>query len=301
MSVVLVTYNRAALLASTIESLLDQTLSDFELIIADDASPDGTQRLCEEWALRDSRIRYQRRAQNLRMPQNLNLGIFSSTGDYVAILHDDDVYSPDLLEKWASCLDEYPTAAFVFNSYRVLCANGDTCRVDRQPLPRVSPGSLLLERIYFKRWRFHSPVWGTVMMRRSAIDRVGPFDAQYEFWADVDMYMRLAEDFDVCYIDEPIMALTSAESAPHQFNDEPLHELAIVQRMFWRARMRHYRGRPIRRLAEALRHASFLISARGRIFMGRENGLEKISSEETRTPIEQGLPASSERLADFPG
>jgi len=74
-SVVLVTYNRAALLDATIESLLNQTLSNFELIIADDASPDGTQQVCEKWALRDSRIRYHRRAQNVRMPQNLNLGI----------------------------------------------------------------------------------------------------------------------------------------------------------------------------------------------------------------------------------
>ena len=262
-SVVLVTYNRAALLDATIESLLNQTLSDFELIIADDASPDETQQVCEKWALRDRRIRYQRRVQNVRMPQNLNLGILSSTGDYVAILHDDDIYSPELLEKWAFCLNEHPTAAFVFNSYRALHANGSTRTVYREPLARVSPGSLLLENIFFKRWRFDCPVWGTVMMRRSAFDHVGPFEARYGFWADVDMYMRLAEDFDVCYIDEPIISLTNAAVAPHQFKDDPSQWLPAIEGMFWEARMRHYRGRPLRRLGEALRHVSFVVARHG--------------------------------------
>jgi glycosyltransferase involved in cell wall biosynthesis len=262
-SVVLVTYNRAALLDATIKSLLHQTLSDFELIIADDASPDATQQVCEQWALRDPRIRYHRRPQNVRMPQNLNLAILDSSGDFVAVLHDDDVYSADLLEKWADCLKEYPKAAFVFNSYRALDAHGNTRCIYREPLGRCTPGSRLLEDIFFRRWAFDSPVWGTVMMRRSAFDHVGLFDVQYGFWSDVDMYMRLAEDYDVCYIDEPLIALTSGVVAPHQFNDRASRQLAILHRMFWAARMRHYRTRPFRRILEALRHASYLLRARG--------------------------------------
>jgi glycosyltransferase involved in cell wall biosynthesis len=264
-SIVVVTYNRAALLASTVESLLKQTLTGFELIIADDASSDGTQQLCEQWAARDSRIIYQRRTHNVRMPQNLNLAILSSSGDYVAILHDDDVYREDLLEKWASCLDEHEGAAFVFNAYRGLDRNGATRRVYREPLPRCSPGSSLLENIFFKRWRFDSPVWGTVMIRRSAFDHVGPYDARFGFWSDVDMYMRLAEYFDVCYVDDDIIWVTSGEVAPHQFHDKPSHMHTTLHRMFWEARMRHYRTQPIRRLGEALRHLSFWLRGRGMI------------------------------------
>jgi len=77
LSVILVTYNRADLLDATIDSILSQTLADFELIIADDASPDRTQQVCQRWAISDCRIRYQRRPENIGMPQNLNLGILA--------------------------------------------------------------------------------------------------------------------------------------------------------------------------------------------------------------------------------
>jgi len=261
-SIVLVTYNRASLLDGTIDSILSQTMADFELIIADDASSDRTQEVCQRWAKSDSRICYQRRPENLGMPQNLNLGILASTGKYVAILHDDDVYCPDLLRDWKTCLDEHPNAAFVFNAYRTLNMQGQTRAVSRETLPRCSPGSVLLESIFFKRWRFDSPVWGTVMMRRSAFDHAGSFDQRYGYWADVDMWMRLAEDFDVCYIDEPLIAVTSREVAPHQFDDASDLVQPLLERMFWEARMRHYDERPARRLAEAILHWSFVAAGR---------------------------------------
>jgi len=270
-SVVLVTYNRAALLNRTIEGLLHQTFADFELIIADDASPDETRQICEEWARRDGRVKYHRRPVNVKMPENLNLGILSSTGEYVAILHDDDIYRSDLLEKWSASLDEFPNAAFVFNTYPVLDKDGNVRLVVRMPLPRCSPGSVLLEEIYFKRWRLNSPVWGCAMIRRSALDRVGLFDARYGFWADVAMWMRLAEEFDVCYVDEPLITITSRLVAPHQFDDRAARTLAAADAMFWEARMRHYRDRPIRKIGEGVRHLAFVWALSGMNVASRIN------------------------------
>jgi glycosyltransferase involved in cell wall biosynthesis len=262
-SVVLTTYNRAAVLSRTIASVLGQTFTDFELIIADDASPDDTQQVCQQWVLSDSRIRYHRRPENVGMPQNLNLGVLASTGRYVAILHDDDVYCPNLLSEWKTCLDEYSGAAFVFNAYRALNEQGETRAICREPLARCSLGSVLLENIFFTRWRFDSPVFGTVMIRRSAFDRVGPFDERYGFWADVDMWMRLAEEFDVCYLDEPLIAVTSRAVSPHQFDDRFSCVQPLMERMFWRARMRHYRGNQLLRAAEAARHVVYSIAFQG--------------------------------------
>ena len=196
------------------------------------------------------------------MPQNLNLGILASIGKYVAILHDDDVYSPVLLEKWTARLDKHPKAAFVFNSYCALDAQGKPVKVYREHLPECVSGRVLLEGICFKRWLFDSPVWGTVMMRRSAFDDAGSFDVRFSYWADVDMWMRLAEDFDVCYVDEPLIAVASREASPHQFADSFSHVQPLLERMFWEARMRHYHARPIRRFGEAIRHWSFVATAR---------------------------------------
>ncbi len=261
-SVVLVTYNRARLLDRTIDLVLRQTMGDFELIVADDASPDETAEVCRRWAHADHRLRYERRTHNLGIPQNLNAAILASGGKYVAILHDDDVYSPDLLEKWKACLHEHPRAAFVFNAYRALDAQGRARKIYSEALPRCSPGSYLLENIFFKRWNFSSPVFGTVMMRRSAFDHAGGFDAHFGYWADVDMWMRLAEDFDVCYINEPLIGVTDRHIAPHQFEDANHLIQPLMERMFWQARMRHFRKRPVRRSAEALRHCSFIVANR---------------------------------------
>jgi GT2 family glycosyltransferase len=220
------------------------------------------------------------------MPQNLNLGIRASTGKYVAILHDDDVYSPDLLKEWKACLDEHPRAAFAFNAYRVLDAQGRTRTVYRETLPRCSPGSTLLESIFFKGWRFSSPVFGTVMMRRSAFDHAGSFDERYSYWADVDMWMRLAEDFEVGYIDKPLIAVTSREVAPHQFDDAVGLVQPLLERMFWEARMRHYHDRPIRRLAEAVRHGNFVAASRAWQFALAVNRHMRLlrRSDSTRQP-----------------
>lgn len=101
------------------------------------------------------------------------------------------------------------------------------------------------------------------MIRRSALDRVGLFDARYGFWADVAMWMRLAEEFDVCYVDEPLVTMISPVVAPHQFDDRAARALATSDAMFWEARMRHYRDRPMRRRAEAIRHFAFLWAIKG--------------------------------------
>ena len=270
-SVVLVTYNRARLLDATIGAIVDQTLTDFELIIADNASPDHTEELCRRWALRDSRIRYCRWPHNLGVTRSLNQGIRNSVADYVAILHDDNVYNPTLLSEWKACLDEDPKAAFVFNAYDALDSQGRSANVFREPLPRSFPGAILLEKIFFKRWRFGSPVYGTAMLRRTAFDKVGVFDERYGPWADVDMWMRLAEEFDVCYVDAPLISVTSGEVAPHQFDDRLARVQPLLERMFWKARMRHYQDRPARRLLEAGRHAGFVAAARAYLLMIRAN------------------------------
>ena len=184
-SVVLVTYNRAHLLDATIGAILAQTMTDFELIIADNASPDHTEQVCRRWALQDGRIRYHRRSHNVGMPQNMTLGILDSVANYIAILHDDNVYDPSLLSEWKACLDENPKAAFVFNAYQALDSQGRPTTVSREPLARSFPGSrppggYLLQTLalWLAGLRDHND-------KANGIGQVGAFDERYGPWADV--------------------------------------------------------------------------------------------------------------------
>src|SRR4051812_11575109 len=99
-TVVLTTYKRASVVASTIEAILSQTYTDFELLISDDASPDETESVCRPFVTRDPRVTYRRNAHNLGMPGNLISAISGARGAYLAVLHDGDGYSPVLLERW---------------------------------------------------------------------------------------------------------------------------------------------------------------------------------------------------------
>ena len=261
-TVVLTTYNRDSVVGSTIEAVLAQTYKDFELIISDDCSTDKTEQICLEYERRDQRIRYRRNERNAGMPGNLNTAIRAANGEYIANLHDGDIYHPALLEKWVAALDTCPKAGFVFNAYRALDADGKERAIYREPLPPCAEGSLLLEAIFFKRWRFDSPVWGTVMARRSAYEEVGLFDDRFGFCSDVDMWMRLADRFHVAYINEPLISLPSREVLPRRDTLESWELQKKIERMFWEGRMRHYRGQPLRRWRAMTTHVSQVLCAR---------------------------------------
>jgi len=261
-SVCLITYNRAGQLRKTLDSLLVQTFGDFELIISDNCSQDNTQQICLEYEKRDSRIRYRRNKRNLGMTGNLNACILASSGEYIANLFDGDIYDPTLLEKWSRYLDTYPQAAFVFNAYRDLDTDGRERVIYREPLPECVSGHFLLENVFFKRWRFDSPVFGTVMARRSVYEEVGLFDERFGFFSDVDMWMRFAERYHIAYVNEPLISLPSKKIVPHEFTLPFWEEQRTMERIFWEARLRHYQGRSLRLILEIIRHGIFVITSR---------------------------------------
>jgi glycosyltransferase involved in cell wall biosynthesis len=267
-SVVLTTYNRANLVGKTIESILNQTFRDFELIICDDCSSDSTEQVCTEYARRDPRVRYIRNNKNVGMPENLNSGIREARGAYVANIHDGDTYCPALLESWKRALDEAPQAAFVFNEYRIVDATGAEVTVHRQPFPAAFPGSLLIDE-YFRRWRFDSPVYGTVMARRSAYFEMGLFDPRFRFIADVDMWLRLADRHEVAFVPEPLIDIPARDVLPSNWQGWHQTDHKLLRQIMWEARLRHHRRRPVRKAFEVSRHAWFSLANRGRLILMR--------------------------------
>lgn len=100
-SVCLLTYNHAEVIESTLRSILDQTITGYEVIVSDDCSTDGTWERILELAAGDARIKPVRTPHNMGMPGNANFAVAQSGRPYIALLHHDDLYRKDLLEKWA--------------------------------------------------------------------------------------------------------------------------------------------------------------------------------------------------------
>ncbi len=113
-SIGLPVYNGELYLAESIESLLGQTFSDFELIISDNGSTDGTQGICEQYARRDDRIRYYREEENLGCAWNYNRVFELSRGEYFKWAADDDLHLSTFLAKAVEVLDRRSEVLWCF-------------------------------------------------------------------------------------------------------------------------------------------------------------------------------------------
>lgn len=106
LSVCIPTYRYGRFIAETIESILNQTFADFELLIIDDNSPDDTAEIVARYARRDARIRFSVNPENLGMVANWNRCLSQARGDYIKFVFGDDLLaSPDALERMVSLLD----------------------------------------------------------------------------------------------------------------------------------------------------------------------------------------------------
>jgi glycosyltransferase involved in cell wall biosynthesis len=198
--VVLLTYNHVEVIESTLQSILDQTITGYEVIVSDDCSTDGTWERILELAARDTRIKPIRTPRNMGMPGNANYAVAQTDRPYIALLHHDDLYRKDLLEKWACVLERHSDVGFVFNQY-------DSPNPEKHEGPGFSEermdGHWFLEKFLFARWG--CPVRGTAMIRRSMWDRVGGMREEFNLIADVDLWMRLSIVSQVGYVPEPVI------------------------------------------------------------------------------------------------
>jgi glycosyltransferase involved in cell wall biosynthesis len=136
-SIGLPVYNGDRYIRETLDSILSQSFSDFELIIADNCSSDETQQICEEYANKNSRIIYHRNEKNLGAAPNYNLAFELSSGEYFKWADYDDILSPDFISRCVEVLDSHPEVAVCFPRAKFIDENGDFLQ-DYDPQPDVS-------------------------------------------------------------------------------------------------------------------------------------------------------------------
>jgi glycosyltransferase involved in cell wall biosynthesis len=175
-SVVIPTYDRPAYLAEAIDSVLCQQGADLEVLVADN----GNMRETEQVAARfDDRVHY------LHLPSPgiglaRNAGVAASTGEFIAFLDDDDLWTADKLLRQLKALEEQPSLDAVFGHMRqFLCP-----KVDLAELETVK---------HLEGQVIPAPLATSILMRRSAWERVGPFDTSLQIGVDVDWYSRICD------------------------------------------------------------------------------------------------------------
>lgn len=118
-------YNGENFIEETLDSILSQTYEDFELIISDNASTDGTQDICNAYAEKDERIRYCRNEVNLGGSRNYNRAFELSKGGYFKWAAHDDIISPTYLEKCVEVLDRDPSVVLCYSKMQYIDAKGN--------------------------------------------------------------------------------------------------------------------------------------------------------------------------------
>ncbi|MBE9065788.1 glycosyltransferase family 2 protein [Leptolyngbya cf. ectocarpi LEGE 11479] len=122
-SVCIPTYNRAHILPYAVNSVLNQTHRDFELIICDDASPDNTAEVVAQWD--DPRIHYIRHPQNIQRSRNMRSGYEAAQGKYFIKFDDDDALTPTFLERTVGVMEAQPEVDFVCTDHWVINARNE--------------------------------------------------------------------------------------------------------------------------------------------------------------------------------
>jgi glycosyltransferase involved in cell wall biosynthesis len=223
-SIILTCYNHLAYLPAALEGVLGQTFRDFEIIAIDDGSTDGTR----EWLSACTEpMTLIFNDKNLGTYGSLNVALSRATGDYVAILNDDDLWAPLKLERQLALFDAHPEAGLVHTDGKFI--DGAGAVVEGSPLgfefPRTETGDVLLSLVYANKI-----IASAVLVRRQCFIELGGFNEKYFGSGDWEMWMRVAEKYEIGFVSEPLTFYrVHGENASHKLDriwrdDEMLRE-----------------------------------------------------------------------------
>jgi glycosyltransferase involved in cell wall biosynthesis len=203
-SVCIPVYNPGKHLVPAIESVLQQSLDDFELIVVDDGSVEPAQAVVAQFA--DHRVGYCRNPQNLGLVRNWNRCLELAAGKYVTVFHQDDVMLPDNLAAKASMLEGNPDVGFVHSNIVTIDDDGAVTGghwAPYQPPAGIQTGWEAYESLALRTNYISCP---SVMARAECYSALGGFDERLPFTCDMEMWMRIASRYDVGYLSPPLIA-----------------------------------------------------------------------------------------------
>jgi glycosyltransferase involved in cell wall biosynthesis len=183
-SIVVPCYQGERYLPETLRSCLAQTHANLEIIVVDDASPDGCGKIAGAFAAHDPRIRVVRLPQNVGVAGAFNAGFAVARGDYFTRLAQDDLFLEGAIARMVSCLTEHREVGLVYCDEQGMDEHGNIIRAFTRP----EAGAVLVEG---------SKIGLCVMWRREVWEQVGKFDSRFDTAEDYDYWMRVREKFQV--------------------------------------------------------------------------------------------------------
>ncbi len=193
-SVSLPAYNRAQVIGPSIQSILDQSLRDFELIIVDDGSDDNLEEVIKSF--NDPRVRFVRHKENKGPYAARNTGIRESRGTYLAFQDSDDIWHPKILEEAVALLaDSSSSVGGVYSRWRKIFLDGSVSNIPPLDYSHATSGWLVknfLRADYFITMQ-------ALVIKKSAVETCGLFDESFPVFGDADFCIRFSTRFELIF------------------------------------------------------------------------------------------------------
>ncbi len=203
-SVLMSVYNMAPYLAMAVQSILDQTFADFEFLIVDDASSDGSRAVMD--AFRDERIILLPNERNMGLTVSLNRALARARGALIARMDADDIALPARFAEQVRYLDAHPDVVALGSAVFIISAAGDLIGVD--------PWETDPERISMDLQRGKGGIpHPTLMARREDVLVVEGYDETYTVAQDKDLYMRLSKRGKLANLEQPLLMRREHETS----------------------------------------------------------------------------------------
>ena len=193
-SIVLPTYNGEKFINESINSIIAQSFTDWELIIVNDCSTDKTPEIIAKFAKQDSRIKIITNKTNKKLPGALNVGFDAAVGEYFTWTSDDNIARPNWLETLVDTLDANPDVAMVVADMDYIDENGNY----------VTTASLRYSYRNSIQLAYICNVGAAFMYRKSIADKVGKYDESTFCAEDYDYWCRIALNGNIKYIPDNI-------------------------------------------------------------------------------------------------
>jgi glycosyltransferase involved in cell wall biosynthesis len=195
-SVVIPTYNTSNFLIKAIQSVINQTYKNWELIIVDDGSTDQTRQIVEEFQKKDSRIKYFFQ-NNKGQGAARNLGIKNANGVYIAFLDSDDEFFENKLERVMSYFVKDKNIAFIYSDASII---GDNLYQKRRSEVVTPYSGEIYKKLLFNNFITTS----TVVVKKEVLQNCGLFDESdlLRNFEDYDLWLRIAKKYKIEYIPE---------------------------------------------------------------------------------------------------
>jgi glycosyltransferase involved in cell wall biosynthesis len=198
-SICIPTFNRAELIGMAIESALQQSYVNIEIIVVDNDSTDNTKDVVMSY--NDPRLKYVKNEKNLGLFGNFNRCIDLAKGKYIHILHSDDYIDANFTKNCVGFLESHPHVAMTFSSVVVL-SGSDQKKISLLDHNHIFTAPEGFRQILRTRNLINCP---TVVIRREIYDVAGQYSCEYPYSADLYQWLKISRRFDIAYITHAVL------------------------------------------------------------------------------------------------